>query len=299
MLRSNRLVPVLRILAVASCVWGAVHCTQDTGDDDDNNDDNDNNDNGYLDASVSHLDGGEWYRPGLTATWQWQLEGTVNESYQVEIYDIDLFDSTPTLIQRLKGSGKHVLCYFSAGSFEDWRDDASQFTAQDKGKPMDGWAGENWLDIRSSNVLRIMQARLDLAFSKGCTGVEPDNVDGYTNDTGFPLTAQDQLTFNRRLASEAHARGLTIALKNEGDQAEELADDFDLVVNEQCHEFNECGAYQPFITRGKPVLNAEYDNRYRTDPGRTQLCTAARNENIRTLVLPLDLDDSFRFSCDP
>jgi len=28
------------------------------------------------------------------------------------------------------------------------------------------------------------------------------------------------------------------------------------------------------------------------------LCDAALARNFRTLVLPLDLDDSFRFSCD-
>lgn len=42
-----------------------------------------------------------------------------------------------------------------------------------------------------------MQARLDLAVQKGCDGVEPDNVDGYQNNSGFPLTAQDQLAYNR------------------------------------------------------------------------------------------------------
>ena len=52
-----------------------------------------------------------------------------------------------------------------------------------------------------------MQARLDLAVSKGCVGVEPDNVDGYQNSSGFPLTAADQLAYNRFLAGEARARG--------------------------------------------------------------------------------------------
>lgn len=53
--------------------------------------------------------------------------------------------------------------------------------------------------------------RLDVAVYKGCDGVEPDNVDGYTNNTGFILTAEDQLMYNRFLADEAHERGLLIA----------------------------------------------------------------------------------------
>ena len=39
--------------------------------------------------------------------------------------------------------------------------------------------------------------------SAGCDGVEPDNVDGYVNDTGFDLTAGDQLDFNRFARGEA------------------------------------------------------------------------------------------------
>ena len=60
---------------------------------------------------------------------------------------------------------------------------------------MDNWAGERWLDTRSTNVRDIMMARLDLAKSKKCDGVEPDNVDGYANKNGFgsALTASTQL----------------------------------------------------------------------------------------------------------
>ena len=42
--------------------------------------------------------------------------------------------------------------------------------------------------------------RLDLAAAKGCDAVDPDNVDGYANPTGFDLTGDDQLAFNRWLA---------------------------------------------------------------------------------------------------
>jgi len=129
--------------------------------------------------------------------------------------------------------------------------------------------------------------------------VEADNVDGYTNATGFPLTAADQLDYNRFLAREAHSRDLVIALKNDLDQIDVLVDAFDLAVNEQCHEYDECDALAPFITAGKPVLNAEYDDTYVNDASvRQALCDAAHSLDLRTLVLPLDLDGSFRFSCD-
>jgi len=248
-------------------------------------------------SSAASSDGG-WWQPAVNVTWQWQLTGTINEAYMVDVYDIDLFDTPQAVIDRLHGRGIKVMCYFSAGSSEDFRDDFSAFQEADQGNDLDGWPGERWLDIRSANVLAIMQARLDVAVSKRCDGVEPDNVDGFTNDTGFPLTAADQLAYNGALARQAHARGLAVALKNDGDQADALAALFDLSVNEQCHQYTECDALAAFTTAGKPILNAEYAARYRSDPDRAALCALAAQEQIQTLVLDLDLDDSFRFACN-
>jgi len=236
--------------------------------------------------------------PGTT--WQWQLSGTLNTTYNVKLYDIDLFDTAATEIDHLKKSGRTVICYFSAGSYEVWRDDAPTFSQEAVGNTLDGWEDERWLDIRNGTIRSIMQARLDLAKDKGCDGVEPDNVDGYSNDTGFPLTAEDQLSYNRFLADEAHARGLLIGLKNDLDQIEVLEEKFDFAVNEQCHEYDECDLLFPFLEAGKPVFNAEYASEYveNTDGERDALCENAQRTGLRTLVLPLNLDDSFRYSCD-
>lgn len=241
------------------------------------------------------------WTPAGGDTWQWQLVGTIDTAYDVAVYDVDLIDAPQATIDLLHRQGRRVVCYFSAGSSEDFRSDAGLFAAADKGKKLDGWDGERWLDIRSDNVRRFMTAqRLDLAAVKTCDGVEPDNVDGYANDTGFPLTAADQLAYNRFLATEAHRRGLAVGLKNDVEQVAALAEAFDFAVNEQYHEYDECALLRPFTAAGKPVFNAEYRDDYRTDRGgaRTRLCAAARAEGLRTVVLPLDLDDSFRFTCD-
>ena len=68
----------------------------------------------------------------------------------------------------------------------------------------------------------MIASRLDIAAARGCDGVEPDNVDGYDNDSGFELTRADQIDFNRFLATEAHQRGLSVGLKNALDLVEEL-----------------------------------------------------------------------------
>jgi len=241
------------------------------------------------------------WTPSVDDTWQWQLNGTVHTSYAVRVYDIDLFDTPVATIDALKQQQKVVICYFSAGSSESFRPDFSKFMAADLGNELNGYPQERWLDIRSTNVRAIMTARLDLAVQKGCTGVEPDNVDGFEpgNHSGFMFSASDQIGFNTFLATAGHARNLAVALKNDIAQIDALAPSFDFAVNEQCHELGECATYQTFTAMRKPVFNAEYAREY-TSPGaaRDALCIAARADRTRTLVLPLKLDDSFRFSCD-
>lgn len=259
---------------------------------------------GGLDPNAPPVVDGDWYRPTVDTTWQWQLQpgsdGNLNTGYDVDVYDIDLFDTPTSVIAAIQAEGRFVLCYFSAGTYEDFRDDAGAFDESAIGNPLGDFPDERWLDVRSENVHGIMLDRLAVAVEKGCDGVEPDNVDGFANDSGFDFTAEDQLAFNRFIANAAHGLGLAVALKNDLDQIVDLVEYYDLAVNEECHEFDECDALQPFIDAGKPVFNAEYADEFVNDESaREGLCEAALAENLRTLVLAIDLDDSFRFSCEP
>ena len=54
--------------------------------------------------------------------------------------------------------------------------------------------------------------------------------------------------------SEAHAKGLSIGLKNDAEQIHALHSKFDWALNEECHENNggkECDLYKPFLDEGK------------------------------------------------
>jgi hypothetical protein len=198
------------------------------------------------------------WRPAPGTSWQWQLTGTIDTSIDAQMYDIDLFDAPQSKIDQLHDGGRVVICYFSAGSWEDWRPDAGQFPNTVKGSS-NGWPGEKWLDIRQVDILGpIMEARLDLAVRKKCDGVEPDNVDGYTNNTGLPLTYQNQLVYLTWLAGEAHSRNLSIGLKNDLDQVDDLVTRFDWALNEQCFQYNECELLLPFVNSGKAVFGVEY-----------------------------------------
>lgn len=200
------------------------------------------------------------WHPAPGTTWQWQLSGTIDTTVEAAAFDVDLDETPQAMVNLLKNSGKSVICYFSAGSWESYRKDAALFPTQILGLPLDGWPNELWLDIRDiENLDPIMTSRLDLAVQKGCDAVEPDNIDGYINNTGFPLTADDQLTYNRWLANQAHIRGLSIGLKNDLDQVAELVDLFDWAINEQCFQYEECNLLLPFIRANKAVFGVEYN----------------------------------------
>jgi hypothetical protein len=194
--------------------------------------------------------------PGIT--WYWQLSGKVIATHNTaSLYDIDLEESSATLIRRLQAAGHVVICYFSAGSYEPWRSDASQFPKAAIGKKLVGWP-EHYVDIRDRSVRQIMQARIDNAKGKGCNGFEPDVLDAFTNQSGFPITKQDELDYILFLAKEGHARNLLVALKNDPALVSDVVNYLDFAIAEECFEQEECSSYSPFVYQNKAVLAAEY-----------------------------------------
>lgn len=258
--------------------------------------DEDDNDQAYLaqtatDANLPTPAPGAVWQPAPGTSWQWQISGRIDTSVDVTMYDIDLFDAPQSVIDTLHAEGRVVICYFSAGSWEDWRPDAEQFPAALLGNPLEDWPGERWLDIRQRATLEpIMAARLDLAVRKGCDGVEPDNVTGYANDSGFPLTGREQLQYNIWLANAAHSRNLSIGLKNDLEQIPALLPYFDWALNEQCFEYDECDTLLPFIEAGKAVFGVEYSG------SPDDFCPQANALNLDWLKKRLELD-AWRVAC--
>jgi endo-alpha-1,4-polygalactosaminidase (GH114 family) len=238
------------------------------------------------------------WRPAPGTSWQWQLTDTIDDSLDVEMYDIDLVEAPQETIDALRARGVAVVCYFSAGSREAWRGDAGDFPAAAVGDPLDGWPDERWLDVRDGGVRDVMRARLDLAVAKRCDGVEPDNVDGYANDNGLDLTAGDQLDYNGFLAAEAHARGLSVGLKNDLDQVEALEPAFDWALNEECLAYDECDLLAPFLAAGKAVFHVEYVDAEEDGPALIdEICADPAIEGFSTLVKTWDLT-AYRLACE-
>lgn len=243
------------------------------------------------------------WQPRAGATWQIILSDTApDELADVDIYDVDLFDNDKAAISELQKASKKVICYFSAGSWEEWRDDQDEFDEADKGGTLDGWPDEKWLDLDSDNVREIMLSRLDMAKEKGCDGVDPDNVDGYSNkENGLGLTPEQTVDYINFLSEAAHSRGLAIGLKNAAKIIPDVIDDMQWSVNEQCVQYEECEDFSGFIKAGKPVFHIEYPkgddvNDDKDVPEETveEICDAPGSDGFSTLIKNMDLDNWFQ-----
>jgi hypothetical protein len=227
---------------------------------------------------------GNWWHPHPGTSWHVQYMGKINLAAKVAAYDLDLFDIDAPMIETLHGRGVKVICYFSAGSFEGWRPDVKRFPASVLGRALTGWKYEKWLDIRKIDILKpIMEGRIKMAAQKGCDAVDPDNVEGYDNQSGFGLTYKDQIIYNKMISNLAHSAGLAVGLKNDLDQVDDLLPYFDFQVNEQCFEYHSCNQLIPFIKADKPVFNIEYNI------DMTKFCPQANAMNFDSVKKDLDL----------
>jgi endo-alpha-1,4-polygalactosaminidase (GH114 family) len=209
-----------------------------------------------------------------------------------QVFDIDLFVD-PKLAGRfgyvvntdavdaIHASGRHVIGYVTAGDAERWRPDYEQYVDFDRrcggcllGNPFSRrFPDEYWASFahgrsRFSFMTQMLRARTDRVAAAGFDGIEYDIVDTYAQGAryvGFRVDADTQLRYNMALADMAHEDGLSVALKNDGGQIQDLLPSFDYAINEQCFQYDECDgggyaapAWRAFIAAGKPVFQAEY-----------------------------------------
>jgi hypothetical protein len=267
-----------------------------------------------VDPLPPPVDCSSCYHPPLATTWQWQLTPdsgatTINTTVVADMYDIDGFDNTAATVATLHSlpgttaAHRSVLCYFSAGTLENWRPDAEAFPADLLGNTYPGFSDERWLDIRQLSVLGpLLEARMDMCQAKGFDGFEFDNVDAWDPEynTGLNLTAQDELAFIAFLANQAHLRGMSMALKNDLPQIPAALPYVDFAVNEQCFQYKECLTSQnggvfgldQMVAAGKAVFETEYKAYSATN----NVCTQSIQDGFSTIYKHPSLN-SYRVSC--
>jgi hypothetical protein len=122
---------------------------------------------------------------------------------------------------------------------------------------------------------------------KGFDAIEPDEIDGYSTDSGFPLTYDDQIRYNSAIADLAHSMGLSIGLKGDIEQVRDLWQKFDWSLNEQCFQYRECQDLATyFVANAKAVFHVEYAAKM--DPA--VFCPQAASLGFNSMKMPLNLN---------
>jgi hypothetical protein len=268
-------------------------------------------------ASGSESSGGTWWMPSTTApiSWQWELAhplglgstadlGTASRTFTgaaaaaPSVYDIDGFDNPASTVAGLHALGARVICYVDVGTWENWRPDAAQFPAALLGKS-NGWPGEKWLNISPAGpnyaqLQAIMMARFQMCKNAGYDAVEPDNIDGSENSTGFTITTAQNNAYVEWIAAAVHGLGMSVGQKNYVDQSAALAPSMDFAVDEQCFQYGECSGLAPYLTAKKAVFEVEY-----SDQGAqpANFCPAANAAGMNSVEFTTSLNGSVRVPC--
>jgi len=238
------------------------------------------------------------WQPQPGVSWQWDLsDQRPSSTVSAIVYDVDLY-TDQSVLDELKGRGVRLICYISVGSWEEWRPDANQFPAEVLGNNYEGWPGERWLDIRQIDKLApIMQARFDLCARKGFDAIEPDNMEVSSNDSGFPITVEDERRYALWLVEQAHQRRLAIGMKNTAHLVKSLLPYFEFILTEDCFAQGWCAQARPFIEHGKAVLAAEYRNEWTEAQFKAKVCPQATAWHFSAILKNRSLD-AWRVTCE-
>jgi len=196
-------------------------------------------------------------------------------------------------------AGLYNICYVNAFQTQPqespwWASHAPDLLVRDRAGRLvqdPGWPGEYLLDT-STTAKRGRLAVIVGGWLDGCarsrfSAVEADNLDSWTRSKGA-LSQEGNVAFVRVLTARAHRDGLAFGQKN----ASELAGQgrslgFDFAVAEECHAYDECGAYT--AAYGRRVLSVEYTDNGGTDAfhracttDHTRMSMVLRDRNLTT-----------------
>lgn len=240
------------------------------------------------------LPGGKvtWWQPAAQTSFDWDLDNIdANTKFTGNVVDVDAFTTTAETVTALHKQGKKVIAYLSVGTLEDDRPDGALLPAEVIGKKYSEWPHEKWLDIRQLDKLKPwLNSRFNMIVKKGFDAIEPDNLDGYTNTTGFALSIDDAKKYADYLITLAHSNGLGIGQKNVPDLTADYAAKFDWVLTEDAFNQGWQKDVDRYIALKKPVFAVEYTDVTSQTTFEQSICPAASTLGYTAILKHRNLD---------
>ncbi|GIJ28372.1 endo alpha-1,4 polygalactosaminidase [Micromonospora qiuiae] len=182
----------------------------------------------------------------------------LDPTVEADVFVLDPVATTAAQTTELRSRGRRLICQVYVGSVHPDDPDAGRYPGPVRGTTSSR-TSRTWLDVRRWETLRpVLADRFRLCRGKGFGAVLLADADGYDHGSGFPLTFDDQLEFNRRVAALARSLSLSPGLLGALAQVAALAPNFDFAVNEECVRLKRCAKLLPFADANKPVFHVEY-----------------------------------------
>lgn len=251
-----------------------------------------NGDNNVSDGNQNEANKVSWWQPKAGVTFDWCLDDLKNsDTFTAEVVDVDAFTTTAQQVAALHAQGKKVIAYISAGTIEDDRPDINLLPKEVIGQVYPEWPKERWLDIRQREKLRPwLNSRIDRIISKGFDAIEPDNLDSYSNETGFDISINDTKLYCDFLIKLAHDKGLGIGQKNVPELSVEYSKKFDWVLTEDAFDQKWENDVKPYIAQNKPVFAVEYTDQTSQSTFTNTVCPKAQNLKYSAILKKRELN---------
>lgn len=233
-----------------------------------------------------------WWQPRAGVTFDWYLDDLkAGDTFSAEVVDVDAFTTSPELVAQLHAQGKKVIAYVSMGTIENDRPDARLLPKEVIGKTYRDWPKEKWLDIRQLDKLKPwLTSRFNMIISKGFDALEPDNLDSYTNDSGFAISEGDVRKYCDLLIDLSHKNGLGIGQKNVQDLTDAYSSKFDWALTEDAFKQQWQDQLKPYIALHKPVFAVEYTDVTNRSDFENTVCPRAKSLGYFAILKNRSLD---------
>lgn len=239
-----------------------------------------------VDTSPLPNDKTTWWRPSVGESFDWVLDDLrTGDAFTADIVDVDAFTTTGEQVTALHAQGKKVIAYISFGTIENDRSDAGLLPGEVIGSKYPEWPDEKWIDIRQLEKIKPwLNSRFNMVLRKGFDAIEPDNLDSYSNATGFNINIADARQYCDLLIAMAHRNGLGIGQKNVPELAGAYSDKFDWILTEDAFHQGWQTEVSVYIGKGKPVFAVEYTDELSQKKFERDVCPSARNMRYTAIL---------------